>query len=372
MDAYTYGNSNWGDKLTAYKGNTITYDAIGNPLSYYNGDTFTWEGRSLVGAQSGLTSYSFAYNGDGLRISKTRTITDSDTTYYLYDGTTLIAEYSDTYTIVFIYDASGSPIGMRYRSASFASEVWKTYWYEKNLQGDIVAIYSNDGVKLISYIYDAWGSFTTTYHNGGASTAAAKNPFKYRGYYYDSDLGLYYLRSRYYDPVTGRFINADGYVSTGQGLIGHNMYAYCNNNPIMYVDFMGEFPWLILGIMFVGAVAGGVLAYFTDTKIGSTIEESQNIEDENGSNLTDSEELTTEDRVVNTVLGVGLGLVSAGTVIILVGTGAALIVGSGTVVIGILGVTGYQAVAIGALLYNVLPMFIAPFFGLESEVLEFD
>ena len=89
-------------------------------------------------------------------------------------GCGTIAEYSDTYTIVFIYDAAGSPIGMRYRSASFASEVWETYWYEKNLQGDIVAIYSNDGVKLISYIYDAWSSFTTTYHNGGASTTAAK------------------------------------------------------------------------------------------------------------------------------------------------------------------------------------------------------
>ena len=180
----------------------------------------------------------------------------------------MIAEYSDTYTIVFIYDAAGSPIGMRYRSASFASEVWETYWYEKNLQGDIVAIYSNDGVKLISYIYDAWGSFTTTYHNGGASTTAAKNPFKYRGYYYDSDLGLYYLQSRYYDPVTGRFINADGYVSTGQGLIGHNMYAYCNNNPVMFVDPSGNIAGIggVIAICVFGGTIIGFLAslFFND------------------------------------------------------------------------------------------------------------
>ena len=112
--------------------------------------------------------------------------------------------------------------------------------YEKNAFGDIIAVYTDAGVKQISYVYDAWGNFTTTYHNGATSSSiAAKNPYKYRGYYYDSEIGLYYLKTRYYDPNVGRFINADGYISTGQGLIGYNMYAYCNNNPIMYVDPQG-------------------------------------------------------------------------------------------------------------------------------------
>ena len=71
------------------------------------------------------------------------------------------------------------------------------------------------------------------------------NPFRYRGYYYDTETGLYYLQSRYYNPQWGRFLNADGYVSTGQGLLGYNMYAYCNKNPIMYTDPAGEWPWLI-------------------------------------------------------------------------------------------------------------------------------
>ena len=185
-------------------------------------------------------------------------------------GCGMIAEYSDTYTIVFIYDAAGSPIGMRYRSASFASEVWKTYWYEKNLQGDIVAVYSNDGVKLISYIYDAWGSFTTTYHNGGASTAAAKNPFKYRGYYYDSDLGLYYLQTRYYDANIGRFISADKIINGNGDMLGYNLYAYCSNNPIMYTDYTGEgIGWLIVGIILAaGLIIGGIMGANADIKIG--------------------------------------------------------------------------------------------------------
>ena len=95
---------------------------------------------------------------------------------------------------------------------------------------------------MLSYTYDAWGNATVS---GNTSLPANKNPFRYRGYYYDADLGLYYLNSRYYDSNTGRFINADGYVSTGQGLIGYNMYTYCNNNPVMYVDYYGELPqWL--------------------------------------------------------------------------------------------------------------------------------
>ena len=95
------------------------------------------------------------------------------------------------------------------------------------------------GTKIVSYVYDAWGNLNITYYNGGVNTGAAKNPFTYRGYYYDRDICFYYLQSRYYDPLVGRFINVDGYVSTGQGLIGNNMFAYCNNNPVMYVDPTG-------------------------------------------------------------------------------------------------------------------------------------
>ena len=129
---------------------------------------------------------------------------------------------------------------MLYRTTSYAKDVWDTFWYEKNLQGDIVAVYNSSGTKLASYNYtDAWGNFTVSYSNGGASTGAAYNPFHYRGYYYDGDLGMYYLQSRYYDAKICRFISADGYVSTGQGLIGNNMFAYCGNNPVTGYDPTG-------------------------------------------------------------------------------------------------------------------------------------
>ena len=118
--------------------------------------------------------------------------------------------------------------------------VFETYWYEKNLQGDIVAVYDANGVMQISYVYDAWGNVKMDDDNCPAASHAHLNPFLYRGYYYDAELGMYYLQSRYYDPAVGRFINADIYVSTGQGMLGNNMLAYCNNNPVNKFDPYGE------------------------------------------------------------------------------------------------------------------------------------
>ena len=243
VDTYVYSTSAWGDLLTSYNGTAITYDEIGNPLSYYNGSsyTFTWDGRRLVSAVKGSNNMSFIYNDEGIRTTKT---VNGVTTHYVYSGNLLISEYTDTEAIVYIYDVNGSPIGFRYRLNTYADDVWDTYWYVKNVQGDIVEIYSSAGVKLVTYKYDAWGKTTVAYSNNGASTTAVKNNLTYRGYYYDSYLGLYYLQSRYYDPAICRFINADGYVSTGQGLTGYNMFAYCGNNPVMRVDPDGE-GWLL-------------------------------------------------------------------------------------------------------------------------------
>ena len=136
---------------------------------------------------------------------------------------------------------------MQYRDPNMAEGAFYTYWFEKNLQGDIVAVYNESGTKLITYKYDAWGNVSTTILNySGNNWFAYYNPFRYRGYYYDVETGFYYLNSRYYNPSWGRFLNADGYVSTGSGLLGYNMFAYCNNNPVMYVDPDGEFPWLVV------------------------------------------------------------------------------------------------------------------------------
>ncbi len=168
--------------------------------------------------------------------------------------------------MVFVYDANGTPLGLKYRNSTYAQSTWDSYWYERNLQGDIVAIYDNSNVKLVSYTYDAWGNHIVTPYNDGLSIVpVANNPIRYRGYYYDTDLGLYYLQTRYYDSNIGRFINADGYISTGTGLLGYNMYAYCNNNPVMYVDPSGTISFL-LGVAIV------VVGYAIISNVANVIE----------------------------------------------------------------------------------------------------
>lgn len=143
---------------------------------------------------------------------------------------------STDYLLMYIYDANGSPIGFTVKNAGGR----ETYWYDKNLQGDVVSVYNSAGTVLVNYTYDAWGVPTVSYVNGGASTSVVKNSLRYRGYYYDADLGMYYLQSRYYDAKVCRFISPDKYISTGQGLLGCNMFAYCNNNPIVGVDPCGN------------------------------------------------------------------------------------------------------------------------------------
>ena len=113
----------------------------------------------------------------------------------------------------------------------------KTYLYTRNLQGDIIAITDTATETVVAtYTYDSWGNVLTA-----TGTMAEVNPFRYRGYYYDAETSLYYLQSRYYDAEVGRFINADAYVSTGQGMIGNNMYAYCGNGPVNRIDITGAF-----------------------------------------------------------------------------------------------------------------------------------
>jgi len=157
-----------------------------------------------------------------------------------------------------ILKSEGSPIGFRPREHSYASGTWDVFWYEKNLQGDVISVYNNAGTKLVSYKYDARGNFSKTSHNSGSSTRGWYNPITYRGYYYDGDLSFYVLGTRYYDPATGRFLSPDAYdvVSvTPMALTDKNLYAYCDNNPVVREDGDGEFWTAIL----IGAAIGAVI-----------------------------------------------------------------------------------------------------------------
>ncbi len=140
--------------------------------------------------------------------------------------------------IWYTYDENGLVTGFRYNGAE--------YYYFRNAQNDIIGIINSSGTVVANYTYDSWGNHISITDGNGNNVAsnpnhiANINPFRYRGYYYDTETGLYYLNSRYYDANVGRFLNADGYVSTGQGVLGYNMFAYCLNNPINMADYNGE------------------------------------------------------------------------------------------------------------------------------------
>ena len=149
---------------------------------------------------------------------------------------TIKTNNSLTAVLDFIYDESGKPFALKYSTNGTS---FQTYYYVLNLQGDVVKlIHYIPGFEyesVATYEYDAWGNIVSS-----SGRLAEINPLRYRGYYYDNETGFYYLQSRYYDPANRRFINADSYASTGQGFVGTNMFAYCNNSPVFLVDSYGN------------------------------------------------------------------------------------------------------------------------------------
>ena len=175
----------------------------------------------------GTNSCSYTYDENGLRLQKT---VNNVVTDYYYNGKVLIGLVKGNDTLLFSYDAKGLAQAVNHNGTY--------YYYLRNGQGDIVKIIDGSGATVVEYSYDSWGkqlSCTGTL----ATTLGNLNPFRYRGYVYDEETQWYYLKSRYYDPETCRFISTDVYLSTGQGVIGHNTYSYCLNNPVNGYDFDG-------------------------------------------------------------------------------------------------------------------------------------
>ena len=262
-DSYGYATDSWKDRLTSYNGQTITYDAIGNPLTYNNGSayTFTWEGRQMQTATKGNITWTYTYNADGLRIGKT-----NGTTTYTYtwnDGKLTSQTWGNSY-MLFYYNAEGKPLYVEYHDAN--DECSGTYYYVLNLQGDTVALYDPArNITAVNYEYDAWGrEISWSTYDSGYAGLIFNNPLTYRGYIYDRETGFYYLQSRYYDPTIGRFLNADdtAFLGASGTLLGWNLFAYCENNSVNNCDPTGYVtPANIIGAL-IGLILGAVVGYF--------------------------------------------------------------------------------------------------------------
>ena len=263
--SYGYGDSSWEDLLTSYDGQLLTSDEIGN-LTNDGTWSYSWQhGRQLKqmsrpDASGDTEMIRFRYDSSGHRIGKDSGVYHASYSggEAVYAGETTRTSYSylgDTLTQVNISAPTGStslhfthdelgPMSVTYDGAE--------YFYLKNAQGDVTGLVNSSGTQVVAYTYDACGNPLTT-TGTMAGTLGKLNPFRYRGYVYDTETGLYYLQSRYYNPETGRFINADGYVSTGQGILGDNAVAYCQNNPVRFGDTEGAFINAAIG-----AVVGGL------------------------------------------------------------------------------------------------------------------
>ena len=276
---YGYGHSYWKDQLTSwgsYGTSSFAYDDSGNPTKY-KGKTLEWEGKRLTKYSASSTSnMDLSYDGSGMLIGYTQSDTYTDWAGAQYtnvynremtrDGDRILTEKvtsidgalltNEVKNVKYMYDAKGAS-GMIVDGTK--------YYFRKNIFGDVVEIYNESGAKCAEYTYDAWG---TCYLMLDTEGVGSLNPFRYRGYYFVSRIGLYYLTTRFYDYTTGRFINADvPSICFDDGLTlpeGCNLYSYCRNNPISYVDPTGHFAISTLVVIImttVGVIVGGVYAY---------------------------------------------------------------------------------------------------------------
>ncbi len=209
---------------------------------------------------------------------------------YIYAGGKLLREaISDgtiTKTLDFTYDNVGMPYSLIYNDGTTTT----TYYYISNLQGDVMYLVDANGVQVAAYDYDPYGKVITS-----TGDLAEINPLKYRGYYYDSETGFYYVSCRYYDSTIGRWISPEpniyiGAIETNAGFIGYNVYAYCANNPINYIDITGEY---IISTLLICVIAGAIIGGVAGGLVGNAYAEKK--------------EYTGKDKTKCILTGIGIG-----------------------------------------------------------------
>ena len=239
-----------GDRLVNYNGESVAYNVLGNPTSY-RGNAIEWQyGTRLT--KFGTTT--FAYDGAGRRVSK-------GNISFTYDSNGRLLKQSNG--LEFVYDNSGV-IGVKYNNAQ--------YFYRRDCQGNIIALIDSSGNVVVEYKYDAWGNHEAIVADEDFVALAEINPFRYRGYYYDSETDLYFLQTRYYDPVVGRFISRDSIEYADPEIIcGLNLYAYCGNNPVMNVDPSGHIILSLIIAAVIGAAASALSSVMSQLLTTGTI-----------------------------------------------------------------------------------------------------
>ena len=335
------------DKLIKVGGKVVAYDA-NNPLvpTSYDGNTYTFEGRRLARIQKGGKDIDYTYNDQGLRIKKN--VTENGTsleTRFFYDGAKLITEITPEHRLDFLYDENDRLYG-------FVFDKTAMYFYVRDTLENILGIIDKNGNLVVQYAYNAWGkiqSITGTL----ATTVGEYNPFRYKGYHFDSDTGMYYCHTRYYVPDWCRWLCADGVIGLDPfGLFDQNLYCYCGNDPVNYFDPTGHSAiliGLIIGAI-IGAAAGFGLATYKDYKDDGKVF--------NGSvEWYEYVGLTIAGGVIGGGIGAGIGyLLPAGASVafgggLSVSTGGAMALSSGFSVSGIGVATGLMelASALGAI-----------------------
>ena len=217
------------------------FRASGAPLS--DGTwTYTWRNGRQLGVMSKSGTYArFMYNENGLRVKKIIQPSEYDTanaveTNYTLHGKNIVHMTQGSNELHFFYDAQNKPAVVVFNGTPYS--------YVKNLQGDIVAILDSNGTAVVQYKYDAWGK-PIGKTGSIASTLGTVQPFRYRGYVYDEETEVYYLRTRYYTAYWGRFFNIDNALCGIKRPLANNMLSYCHNTPVNTADDNGmDAYWL--------------------------------------------------------------------------------------------------------------------------------
>ena len=247
---YKYDNLN---RLISINGDSIFYSFTtpGNPRLFKDTE-YKFEGRRLVGISEDLgvdeqQTVDYTYNSNGLIIKKVLGYWYDDdrdseeyTTKYYYDGEKLITEIGPRNRLDFLYDENGILYGLIKDSS-------RKYFYIRDFMSNILGLVDDSGNIVVKYKYDAYGNRISITDTSGCDLGNI-NPFRYKGYYYDDDVEMYYCKSRFYVPLWHRWLNSDSinYLEP-KNITSLNLFAYCNNNPVMYVDPTGRFT--ILGLL---------------------------------------------------------------------------------------------------------------------------